>query len=176
MAVMRKSMSSYDRVLGWLSMREHSEAEIRRKLKQKKIPDDEHEALIARLKLNRFLDDERFFDVRCRALMGRRQGRMRILQDLRSRGVAWNEERFRELERELRGETGSAEALEGLIKKKMRESRQRKRFEASISDRIERMKLEQTLLRTLVQRGFNVAESLKAIRAWFKTQTSSGRL
>lgn len=164
----RRSMSSYDRVLGWLSIREHSEAELLRKLKQKKIPEEEHSTIVARLKESRFLDDARFFDVRCRAFMSRRQGRMRILQDLRSKGVAWNEERFRELELEARGSGGSSETLEALIDKKMRESRQRKRLQDGKSDRLEMRKLEQTLLRTLVQKGFSVSEAIKAIRSWLK--------
>ncbi|MEO6460014.1 MAG: regulatory protein RecX [Bdellovibrionota bacterium] len=152
-------------------MREHSEAEIRMKLKQKKIPPEDHENVIARLKEKNFLDDSRFFDVRCRALMNRRQGRMRIMQDLRSKNIAWNEERFRELELEARGETGSADTLESLIDKKMRESRLQKKLGASATDRKELMKLEQNLLRTLVQKGFSAGESMKAIKGWLKKRS-----
>lgn len=168
MATPPKSMSSFDRVLGWLSGREHSEAELRRKMKQKKIPIEEHEDLVTRLKAQNFLDDVRFFDVRCRALLSRKQGRMRILQDLRSKGVTWNEERFKEIEFEARGEGSSTETLDVLIEKKMRESRSQKMLLASKKDRLQLRKLEQSLLRTLVQKGFSFAESLESLKRWLK--------
>ena len=168
MGAPRKSMSSFDRVLGWLSGREHSEAELRRKMKQKKIPIEEHDGLVERLKTQNFIDDLRFFDVRCRALLNRKQGRMRILQDLKSKGVPWNEERFKELEFEARGEGSSTETLDVLIEKKMRESRSQKMLLESKKDRLQMRKLEQSLLRTLVQKGFSFPESLEALKRWIK--------
>jgi regulatory protein len=166
-------MSSFDRALGWLSLREHSEHEIRRKLKQKLVPVEEHEDVIARLKASRFLDDTRFFDVRCRALLHRRQGLMRIRQDLKSKGVLWNQARFEELEFEVRGAGSSKETLQQLVEKKMRESRMKKLLAAPKSERDARRKLENALLRTLVQRGFSVGESLGAIKEWLKKNASA---
>jgi regulatory protein len=157
-------MSSYDRALAWLSYREHSERELRRKLKLKEIPEEEHDALVERLKRENLLNDARFFDLRCRALLNRKQGRSRILSDLRQRGVEWNELRFHELEEELHGSDGSAQVLDELIEKKMRESRLQKRLQSS--DREDRQKLEQSLLRSLIQKGHSAGESFKAIRYW----------
>ena len=164
----RRSMSSFDRALGWISMREHSEAELRTKLKQKKIPPEDHESVIERLKQSKFLDDERFFDVRCRALLTRKQGRIRIKQDLRQKGVPWNDSRFEEIEFEMRGETSSKDTLVELIEKKMRETRLKKLQAAPKGDRDSRRKLENILLRTLVQKGFPAGESISAIREWLK--------
>ena len=71
-----------------LARREHSAFEIRRKLKQRDIADDEIEAAVERLQHEGLLSDERYAESYIHMRMARGYGPLRIAIELRERGVA----------------------------------------------------------------------------------------
>ena len=73
--------------LGWLSRREHSRAELRRKLARKFGDSVPLEPLLDWLESHRFLDDRRFAEIFVRGRIGRGQGALRIRQELQQRGL-----------------------------------------------------------------------------------------
>jgi regulatory protein len=75
-----------DRALRYLAQREHSRAELARKLSPHAQSEDELNALLDALEARRQLSDERFADARASKL-SRKYGSSRILQDLKARGV-----------------------------------------------------------------------------------------
>jgi regulatory protein len=75
------------RALRLLARREHSRAELARKLAPHAESPEALAALLAELLAKKQLSDERFAEVRSRAL-ARKYGAARIRQDLRSKGVA----------------------------------------------------------------------------------------
>ena len=75
------------RALRLLARREHSRAELARKLAPHAESPEALAALLAELLAKKQLSDERFAEARSRAL-ARKYGAARIRQDLRSKGVA----------------------------------------------------------------------------------------
>ncbi|HEY5512206.1 MAG TPA: regulatory protein RecX [Geomonas sp.] len=109
-----KRGSAFDCSLRVLALREHSEAELRRKLKEKGYDEEGIEGSIARLKELGYLDDARF--ARSFAGSAIRNGRgygVRLKLELARRGVA--AETVRETLAELAQEYGEAEVLAELM-------------------------------------------------------------
>jgi regulatory protein len=77
----------YQSALRILKVRFNSELELRRKL-GRRFEKDEVEAVLERLRGERWLDDERFAGAFTRAQANRRMGRRRILRGLHAAGVA----------------------------------------------------------------------------------------
>jgi regulatory protein len=72
-----------------LARRDHSEHELREALRGEGQSDEDVEDALARVKSARYLDDRTYAERYTRTrLQGQRQGRMRIRQGLRTRGVA----------------------------------------------------------------------------------------
>ena len=80
-------MNCYQAALRILNYRFNSEAELRRKLSAKDYDDDEIETVIARLRNEKWLDDERFAASFVRTRARRRIGAKRIILELRAAGV-----------------------------------------------------------------------------------------
>ena len=83
---MTSTPSLRDRALRYLAQREHSRAELARKLGPHAQSEDELEAVLDALTANRQLSDERYADARSHQL-SKKYGSARILHDLKSRGV-----------------------------------------------------------------------------------------
>jgi regulatory protein len=80
--------TAYQRALRRLARRDHSVAELRRALLERGHEPEEVEAALDRLLRERYVDDAGFAERFARSRMARRgQGRLRIRQDLRLRGV-----------------------------------------------------------------------------------------
>jgi regulatory protein len=75
-----------NRALGLLARREHSRAELKRKLSPKVEEGDDLESLLDDLEQRGWLSDARFVEQSVRA-KSRRMGAARIAHDLRARGV-----------------------------------------------------------------------------------------
>ncbi len=113
--------SAYESALASLTRRDHSGAEIRRKLAQKRFDREIVDAVLQELKRNQFVDDQRF----ARGWVERRtafrpRGRRLLAVELEQRGVP--EEIIRNVLDEFSPDEES-EALVGLIHKKLRELR-----------------------------------------------------
>ncbi|HEY7675362.1 MAG TPA: recombination regulator RecX [Burkholderiales bacterium] len=83
---MRREPGLRERALRLLARREHSRAELARKLQAHAGPEDGLEALLDDLTLHKLLSNERYAEARTRAL-SRRFGAARIAHDLRASGV-----------------------------------------------------------------------------------------
>jgi regulatory protein len=75
-----------ERALRLLARREHSRAELARKLRPHVVPEDDIEALLDELSKRSHLSDERYAESRANAL-SRKFGAARITQELRAKGV-----------------------------------------------------------------------------------------
>ena len=83
------SPSAYQRALRRLARRDHSEAELRRALADRGHTSEEIEEALARLRTQRYVDDQTFAERFARSRLAHYgQGRARIRQALRQRGVA----------------------------------------------------------------------------------------
>jgi regulatory protein len=71
-----------------LNVRFNSEAELRRKLSGKKFERGVVESTLARLRKEKWLDDERFAAAFTRTRLGKRIGRTRVRRELAAAGVA----------------------------------------------------------------------------------------
>jgi regulatory protein len=78
----------YTAALRILNFRFNSVAELRRKLRAKKFDEDEIETTLARLREEKWLDDERFANSFVRTRATKRIGRLRILRELSEAGVS----------------------------------------------------------------------------------------
>ena len=76
-----------ERALGFLARREHSRAELRRKLAPHATSPEELDALLEDLVQRKFLSESRFAEARAR-VMSRKFGAARIKHDLRAKGVS----------------------------------------------------------------------------------------
>ncbi|MGH7638724.1 MAG: regulatory protein RecX [Gemmatimonadaceae bacterium] len=86
---MSSERSTYDRALTLLEYRARSVAELRRKLSEKGAPKGELDEVIARLLEQKLLDDADFARQFARTkITGAGASRIRILQELRRKGVA----------------------------------------------------------------------------------------
>jgi regulatory protein len=133
------------RALRYLVRREHSRAELARKLAPHAESQEAVEALLGSLLLRKQLSDERFAEERARSL-SRKYGSAKILHDLKSKGVAEDV-----AERAVSGTDDLHKAREILQKK----------FRAEATSREERAKRA----RFLQGRGF----SYDVIRSALKT-------
>ncbi|HYC13157.1 MAG TPA: recombination regulator RecX [Stellaceae bacterium] len=75
-----------ERALRLLARREHSRAELARKLRPHVLPEDDLDALLDDLARRRQLSDERYAESRAHAL-SRKFGAARIAQELRAKGL-----------------------------------------------------------------------------------------
>ena len=82
------TLSTKGRALGLLARREHSKAELARKLRQKGCAVDEIETGLQQLQADGYLSDRRFTEAYVNMRMNRGYGPMRILAELREKGVA----------------------------------------------------------------------------------------
>ena len=145
--------SAFDCSLRVLSLRDHSEAELRRKLKEKGYEQQQIEESIARLRDLGYLDDARF--ARLFASSAMRNGRgygVRLKQELARRGVA--KEIASEVLAELGEEFSESELLAQMI------ARRFSGFDPALATEKERRRVVGYLQR----KGF----SLSAIFAMFK--------
>ena len=83
---MRREPGLRERALRLLTRREHSRAQLARKLQVHAGPEDDLEALLDELARRKLLSDERYAEARARVL-SRRFGAARIARDLRASGV-----------------------------------------------------------------------------------------
>ena len=83
---MRREPSLRERALRLLARREHSRAELARKLKAHAQPEDDLDALLDDLARGKLLSDERYAESRAHVL-SRKFGAARIAQELRAKGV-----------------------------------------------------------------------------------------
>jgi regulatory protein len=83
---MRREPSLRERALRLLARREHSRAELAKKLQVHSRPGDDLEALLDDLSRRKFLSDERYAESRAHAL-SRKFGAARIAHELRARGL-----------------------------------------------------------------------------------------
>ena len=140
----RKEKSLLARALGALARREHSRAELRRKLAPHAESAEQLDRLLADLEAKKLLSDRRLAEVMARS-RGDRFGAARVKQELRARGVA------DPLVRETVGELSRTEL------NRAREVWRRK-FDAPPADAAERARQ----MRFLAQRGFN-AEVIRRV-------------
>ena len=109
---------AYASALRILDHRFNSEAELRRKLARKAFDAESIDATIAKLRAERWLDDERFAAALVRTRANKRVGRNRILRELQAAGVEST------VAREAVGENMTAEgeidALRELARKRAR--------------------------------------------------------
>jgi regulatory protein len=83
---LKKQPTLRERALRLLARREHSRAELGRKLAAQVGPEDDLEALLDDLSRRKLLSDERYAESRAHAL-SRKFGAARIAQELRSKGL-----------------------------------------------------------------------------------------
>jgi regulatory protein len=82
----KKQPTLRERALRLLARREHSRAELARKLKAHARPEDDPEALLEELARRKLLSDERYAESRAHAL-SRKFGAARIAHELRAKGL-----------------------------------------------------------------------------------------
>lgn len=140
----RKEESLLARALGYLARREHSRAELRRKLAPHAESADQLDRLLDELEAKKLLSDRRFTEVMARS-RGERFGAARIRQELRARGVA---------------DPLVREAVGALSRTELQRAREvwRKKFDAPPADAAERARQ----MRFLAQRGFS-AEVIRRV-------------
>jgi regulatory protein len=136
-----------------LALRDHSEAELRRKLRAKGHQAEGIEAAVLRLKELSYLDDLRFARLFAEgALRGGRYVGERLHRELKNRGVA--EDVIRQATEELKSEYGEAETLANLI------SRRFSGFDPEKAGEKEKRRVVAYLMR----RGFSVGAILKQLQ------------
>jgi len=148
-----KRGSAFDSALRILGLRDHSEAELRRKLKEKGYEDGVEEA-VARLKELSYLDDERF--ARQFASSSVRNGRgygARLRLELARRGVAAGI--VSEVLAELAEEVSESELLKGLMERRFAG------FDPETADEKERRRVVGYLQR----KGFSLSAILKQLKS-----------
>jgi len=140
---MRREPGLRERALRLLARREHSRAELARKLRAHLQPEDNLEALLDDLSRRKLLSDERYAEARAHVL-SRKFGAARIAHELRTKGV---------------GEELAARALTPARETEVARAREvwRRKFRAAPKTREERAKQ----MRFLQSRGF----SFDAIRS-----------
>jgi regulatory protein len=140
----RKETPLLARALGHLARREHSRAELRRKLAPYAESAGQLDQLLDQLEAKRLLSDRRFSEVMVRS-RGERFGAARIGQELRAHGV---------------GDPLVREAVKGLSRTELQRAREvwRKRFGTPAQDATGRLRQ----MRFLAQRGFD-AEVIRRV-------------
>jgi regulatory protein len=83
---LKKQLTLHERALRLLARREHSRAELARKLRAHLAPEDDLEALLDDLTRRKQLSEERYAESRANAL-SRKFGAARIARELRAKGL-----------------------------------------------------------------------------------------
>jgi len=132
----RKEKSLLARALGYLARREHSRAELARKLAPHAESSEQVERLLDELETKKLLSDRRFTEVMARS-RGERFGAARIRQELRAHGIS---------------DPLVREAVGDLVRTELQRAREvwRKKFDGAPADAAERARQ----MRFLAQRGF----------------------
>jgi len=140
----RKEKSLLARALGYLARREHSRAELARKLTPHAESTDQLKRLLDDLEAKKLLSDRRFTEVLARS-RGERFGAARVKQELRSRGI---------------NDSLAREAVADLAQTEFQRAREvwRRKFDAPPADAAERARQ----MRFLAQRGFS-AEVIRRV-------------
>lgn len=140
----RKEKSLLARALGYLARREHSRAELRRKLAPHAESSDRLERLLDDLEAKKLLSDRRFTEVMARS-RAERFGAARVRQELKAHGIS---------------DPLVREAVGDLARTELQRAREvwRKKFDAPPADAAERARQ----MRFLAQRGFN-AEVIRRV-------------
>ena len=112
---MNNTPSLRDRALRYLAQREHSRAELARKLEPHADSEEQLQALLDTLAAKRQLSDERYADSRAHQLE-KKYGSARILQDLKAHGV--DSERAKQTAAAARG--GDLERAREIWRRKFR--------------------------------------------------------
>lgn len=142
----RREKSLLARALGYLARREHSRAELRRKLVAHAESAGQLDGLLDDLEGKKLLSDRRFTEVMARS-RGARFGAARVKQELRARGVA---------------DALVREAVGDLSHTELQRARQvwRRKFDAPPADAAERARQ----MRFLAQRGFSAEVIRRVVR------------
>ena len=140
----RKEKSLLARALNYLARREHSRAELARKLAPHADSTDQLQRLLDDLEAKKLLSDRRFTEVLARS-RGERFGAARVKQELRSRGI---------------NDSLAREAVADLAQTEFQRAREvwRRKFDAPPADAAERARQ----MRFLAQRGFS-AEVIRRV-------------
>jgi regulatory protein len=80
--------SAYDRALGMLARREHSQRELRARLERAGCGAEESESALSRLREQHYQDDDRFGEMILRTRLGQGYGPDRVRAELRSHGLS----------------------------------------------------------------------------------------
>ena len=148
----------YTAALRILNYRFNSEAELRRKLKRKAYDAETVDATIARLRSEKWLDDERFAAAFTRSRVSRRVGRRRIARELEAAGVG--ADAISRAIAENVDADGEREAIEKLCARRIESLVRRHGRDYAMSEE-GRQKIVATLLRS----GFETSLVLEVIRA-----------
>ena len=140
----RREKSLLARALGYLARREHSRAELQRKLAPHAESADQLARLLDELEAKKLLSDRRFTEVMTRS-RGERFGAARVKQELRARGIS---------------DPLVREAVDGLARTELQRAREvwRRKFGSPAADAAERARQ----MRFLAQRGFS-AEVIRRV-------------
>ena len=140
----RREKSLLARALGYLARREHSRAELRRKLAPHAESAEPLDRLLDELEAKKLLSDRRFTEVMARS-RGARFGAARVKQELRARGVA---------------DPLVREAFAELSRTELQRARElwRRKFDAPPADAAELARR----MRFLARRGFS-AETIRRV-------------
>ena len=83
------NMDAIEKIKRYCEYQDRSEQEVRRKMVQLLIPEEERENLIQQLKEEKFIDDERFAESFIRGKINqKRWGRIKIRAELQQHGIA----------------------------------------------------------------------------------------
>lgn len=154
-------MDCYNAALRILNFRFNSVAELRRKLRAKKFDEDEIETTLARLREEKWLDDERFANSFVRTRATKRVGRLRILRELSEAGVS-STAAAAAIAEHLNPERERSE-LEALCRRKLESLRRRRGDEYVASDE-GRAKLMASLARS----GFETSAVIDVVEKALK--------
>ena len=146
-------MDAYTLALTLLSSRELSEAQLRARLRKRKIDDEQIESAVARLKADRTLNDRRVAVAMARMESAiRHRGRARIIQKIRQAGI--DADTADEAIREVFQEVDESELLDRAFERKMRGK--------TVKDLDEKGRAR--IVRALVGQGFSFDAVLKRLK------------
>jgi regulatory protein len=146
-------LDAYTLALTLLSSRELSEAQLRARLRKRKIDDEQIESAVARLKADRTLNDRRVAVAMARMESAiRHRGRARIIQKIRQAGI--DADTADEAIREVFQEVDESELLDRAFERKMRGK--------TVKDLDEKGRAR--IVRALVGQGFSFDAVLKRLK------------
>jgi regulatory protein len=146
-------LDAYTLALTLLSSRELSEAQLRARLRKRKIDDEQIESAVARLKADRTLNDRRVAVAMARMESAiRHRGRARIIQKIRQAGI--DADTADEAIREVFQEVDESELLDRAFERKMRCK--------TVKDLDEKGRAR--IVRALVGQGFSFDAVLKRLK------------